>query len=135
MDLEKVFSLIYLNWPFVAVAVILAIVGEVVKSIVIKGQKTDQIGLKGLFVRTLPLHPVIAGGLLGLVLSATIPEELATGGTVSSILYFALSGALSTWIYNFLKKLFPDFSQAVRTRMGGGKASKDSTPPEPPQEP
>lgn len=127
MDLEKVFSTIYLNWPFAAVAIILAVVGEVVKSLVIGNKKKEGLsGARLVFSKTMPIHPVLAGGLLGLTLSATVPEELASGGPVSSILYFALAGACSTWFYNSVKKILPNFVESVQQRLSGVLKQKAS---------
>lgn len=108
-------SVLTLNWAFIAVAFILGLVGEVVKSLVV-GAKDSR--FKSLFLRTLPLHPVIAGGLLGCVLFVTVPEVIAVSGLVGSVLYFAASGALSTWIYSTLKSLAPKISKALQAKLG-----------------
>lgn len=108
MDLEKIAEFLLSHWAFVAVAIILAVVGQVVKTLVVgSNKKQDLIGWKDVFIKTLPLHPVLAGGILGLALDATIPESLMTGGTIGSVLYFALAGAASSWIYNTLKGIMP----------------------------
>lgn len=108
MDLEKIAEFLLSHWAFVAVAVILALVGQVVKTLVVgSNKKQELVGWKDVFVKTMPLHPVVAGGILGLVLDAAIPESLVTGGTMGSVLYFALAGAASSWIYNTLKGIMP----------------------------
>jgi hypothetical protein len=129
MNLEKVFSAIYLNWPFAAVAIILAVVGEVIKSFVVGNRKKDQLkGLRLVYHKTIPIHPVLAGGLLGGALSATIPEELSSGGLVSSVLYFALAGACSTWFYNSVKKILPNFVESVQKKLSGNNIEQKSEP-------
>jgi hypothetical protein len=93
--------------------------GEVVKALVLgEKAKTEELcGFKLFFKRSLPLHPVFAGAFLGLSLDATIPDVIATGGTVSSVLYFALSGAFSGTVYSMLKSLKPDLTRMVRRKV------------------
>lgn len=114
--LETFLAILAANWSFVAVALILGLVGEVIKSVVVGDDKeaAKKIRWKSLFIKTLPLHPVVIGGLLGVVLFATLPEVIAVGGLMGSVLYFAASGALSTWLYSALKGLAPKLTKAAQ---------------------
>lgn len=128
--LEQILAIISANWSFIAVAFILGLFGEVIKSIVIgdNKEKTKETKWKNVFIRTMPLHPVVAGALLGLFLSAVIPDAIATGGVVSSVLYFAAAGGLSTWFYMTLKSIAPKATKALQRKLTGAisKGNKGS---------
>lgn len=135
--LETFLAILAANWSFIAVAFILGLVGEVIKSIVIGEDKeaAKKVKWKAMFIKTLPLHPVVAGGFLGVVLFATLPEAVATGGLVGSMLYFSASGALSTWLYAALKSLAPKLTKAAQKYLtdkvkSGSKSGSDSEPDE-----
>lgn len=136
---EQILAIVTANWSFIAVAFILGLVGEVIKSAVIGNdkEKAQQVAWKAWFIRTLPLHPVVAGALLGLFLSALIPDAIATGGVISSVLYFAAAGGLSTWFYMTLRSIAPKATKALQQKLTGaiskgGKKNESSseTPPE-----
>jgi hypothetical protein len=116
MDFDKILTILVSHWAFLAVAIILAIIGEVSKGIVLGEDKSnaDKNLFTKLYTKTLPLHPIIAGALLGLALSATVPDFVMTGGMIGSVLYFAVSGALSSTIYNILKIIKPQIVSALR---------------------
>lgn len=103
----------FLFWSFIAVAVILAIVGQVMKAVVFGKNESQALKTpwKRTFKQTMPLHPVLAGGLLGFMLTESVPEIVKSGGHGAPVLYFALSGALSTWIYNFVKRIISKYTQ------------------------
>lgn len=102
--LEKIASFLILHWAFFAVSIILGMIGEVVKAFVIGGYKKEEIkGWRLAFSNTMRLHPILAGGMTGLVLGSLVPEQLATGGLIGSVLYFALSGAISSWLHDGIK--------------------------------
>lgn len=140
MDWDKIIALLSLHWPFLAVAFILGIVGEVIKGIVL-GSGDEQI-VHGKYAKwykkTLPLHPIVSGAILGLVLSTTIPDIVMSGGVISSVLYFAVSGAISSTFYNLLKLLYPHFVSALRrwiAKLFGRDAKLSSKAKEQPEEP
>lgn len=139
MDFDKIFAILGSHWPFLAVALILAVIGEVIKGIVIGNEdikKVQYTGLKNLYVKTLALHPIVAGGLWGLLLSTTIPDVVLTGGVVSSVLYFALSGALSSTLYSLFKAAAPMLVGVLRSKIAGmaGKASAEPVAPKEPED-
>jgi len=92
------------RWPFWAFAVICAIVGQVTSKSVFTRERAY---LKALHQplwwwgrETLPLHPIIAGTLLGLLWKD--PEGKAWGSAASCV-YFAFAGAVSTVLWIFIK--------------------------------
>lgn len=52
--------------------------------------------------RTMPLHPVIAGALMGLIPGMPLPDGVK--GTTAAALYYAGSGLLSTWGYDLFRQ-------------------------------
>lgn len=139
MDFDKIFTILSSHWPFLAVALILAVIGEVIKGIVIGNEdikKTEYKGLKKLYVKTLALHPIATGALWGLLLSTTIPDVVLTGGVVSSVLYFALSGALSSTLYSLFKAAAPMLVSLLRSKIAGlaGKAPAEPVAPKEPED-
>ena len=91
------------HWPFVAAMVIFMIVGQVTKTSVFpkEGWKTRKpVWLFWWGRKTLALHPVFAGVVLGLVWRE---PEAGLEKIIESCSYFAGSGALSVWCYEILK--------------------------------
>jgi hypothetical protein len=116
---DKIVAVLTMNWSFLAVALILGLTGEVIKAVVIGDDKEEakKVAWKALFIKTLPIHPVIVGGLLGLVLVSLLPEFVGIT-TIASILYYALAGLFSSWVYNAIKSLFPDAIKFARQKLG-----------------
>jgi hypothetical protein len=52
--------------------------------------------------KTLPLHPVLMGAILGMLWQ---DPEGADWPFIGGVLYFAFFGAISTWLYEVLKSL------------------------------
>lgn len=132
MDWDVILTIashVVLHWPFLAVAILLGLTGEVVKGLVLgeDSKAAEKSKFLTLYKRTLRLHPVIAGALLGLVLSATLPDVVLTGGITSSMLYFSLSGAVSGVVYDILKSLYPELTKALRKKIAvwAGKSAKE----------
>lgn len=117
--METILAIITTNWAFIAVAFILGLIGEVIKSIVINGNKEKALTVKWkfVFIKTLPIHPIVAGALLGLLLFTTVPSFVVTTGLGGSVLYFAAAGALSTWVYSMLKSLAPKITKALQKKL------------------
>jgi hypothetical protein len=133
--LDKIFIVVAANWSFLAVALLLGMIGEVIKPMIIGPNKkeAEKIRWKRVYIRTLPFHPVVAGGLLGLFLSTTLPELVASSGIVGSVLYFAAAGVISTWLYTTLKTLAPKITKAIQAKLSsiisdaGGKSDSDKS--------
>lgn len=84
------------HWPFAAVALILATVGQVAKRHLFSDDKVKRYALAALGRATLPLHPVIMGGVLGLF---GLPASAGVDNTAGRVLYFAFAGVVSAWAY------------------------------------
>jgi hypothetical protein len=125
MDLEKLIEIIskYLeilsvHWSFVALSFIIAMLGEVPKALIIedRDKKTLQ-GWRKVYIRTITFHPVIVGAIFGIFLEDLVPESITGNRSVASILYFALAGGFSTWLYSSANKIVPDVVQSIRNRL------------------
>jgi hypothetical protein len=110
------------HWPFMMAAVVFMVIGQVVKGSIFTRARAyavyeDQLPSNVSYMpgrprvkrqyrefwwwcyKTLPLHPVATGALLGLVI--TEPEPGIVGAAAS--LYFAGAGALSVFLYQVIK--------------------------------
>lgn len=93
------------HWPFLTALVIFMIIGQVVKSAVFTKDAHKTRSPKWLFWwgrKTLPLHPIAGGLVVGLVWRNPEP---GIASLAASMGYFAMAGALSVWAYEFLKGL------------------------------
>lgn len=86
------------NWTFIAAMLVFASIGMGMKRLVPAHPK----GWRRWFRATMPVHPVIAGALLGLVPTVPAGIEASTAGRC---LYFAMAGVFSTWAYSVVKQL------------------------------
>ena len=84
------------HWPFAAVALILATLGQVTTRTLFSDAMVKRHRLSAIGRATLPMHPVIAGALLG---ACKLPISIAVDSTQGSVLYFAFAGVASTWAY------------------------------------
>ncbi len=105
-------------WSFIAVARVLYRIGEATKNIVLGKTKKEideaiKTPWKKVFYETLMVQPVLAGGLMGLVLASTVPEVISVGGVIGSVLYFAGAGVLSTWVYDLVKRTIRRFNPTI----------------------
>lgn len=116
------------HWPFITTALIFSTVGQITKGTVFTLEKIgDGKGfVRGLLWwgrKTLPLHPVICGALLGLVpgipVSSGVPQT-----TAATVLYFAGAGVCSTWVFSTLSSLL----KQKGVELGG--SMRPSAPPE-----
>ena len=109
--LGNILELAGAHWPFVAATLILAFIGQVLKGTVwtrehfLKWRLLTPNRVLWRFFwwgrKTLPIHPVVAGGLLGLV--PGIPASPQVEGTTALVLYFAFAGVISTWAFAIVK--------------------------------
>lgn len=90
------------HWPFFASALVLAMVMQVWKNTVLTEAKVKKSKLVAFGHKTLPLHPVVLGSLLGLV--PKIPVSPGIEGWSGKMLYFAAAGVLSTWIFKVIQQ-------------------------------
>lgn len=96
------------HWPFVAFALVAAVVVQVAKATVwTEARAKGKRAVAHLFWwgrKTLPLHPVVLGAAFGLIpglpASDGVPDTLA-----AHALYFAAAGLVSTWVFDALKGL------------------------------
>lgn len=104
--MSEAWNLVLVHWPFIAWMVVASIVGKVmVGNVFTKARATTKGKLRLLWLwgrRTLPLHPMLAGLVLGLAWQS--PEPAVSGG-LPSMAYFAVSGALSLWLFELVTRL------------------------------
>ncbi len=95
------------HWPGLTWSLIAMVVGQVMKNGIFtkpqaaKLRKTQWIWWWGR--KTLPLHPVLAGALVGLLWQD--PVEGQNWPFIGSVIYFAFFGAVSTWLFEVIRGL------------------------------
>lgn len=103
---DDVVSFVTSHWPFLVFALTAAIVVQIFKAAVWTEARAKGKGARAGFFwwarKTLPLHPVVAGALFGLIpglpASPDVPETMA-----AHALYFAGAGLFSTWAFAVVK--------------------------------
>ena len=97
-----------IHWPFVAWAIIASVIGQVMKTSVWTRKRAHTKGRFQWFwwwgCKTLPLHPIASGVLLGLVWANPEVGDPAWVWPTASV-YFATAGALSISLYEVVKGL------------------------------
>lgn len=101
-----VYSMIH--WPFLAFAIVAMLVNQVIKSAVFTKVRAHE-KRKGQWFfwwayKTLPLHPVVAGAIVGTIWRNPEGADPAWPW-IAPIFYFALAGTLSVWLYQIIKGL------------------------------
>lgn len=102
--MEQYFSL--LHWAFFAASLLIAVLTEFIK-------RLPKFYPQNKFLKLIAptrLVPAILGVLLGLVPNVPGPEIV--GGDqagIGHILYFAMAGILSAWVYGLVQKIFEDY--------------------------
>lgn len=117
------------HWPFLAVAVVLMLVGQVAKAAVwtkFRARNSRPQWFWWWGYKTMPVHPVVVGAIIGLLWRT--PEEGL--GTVASVGYFAFSGALSVWLFQILKGVAK--RRGIDLDLPGGSVAPSTAPSKPP---
>lgn len=89
------------HWPFLAACVIFYAIGEVMKKTVTK-EMAKKKKWAWYFRRTLPLHPMLGGIVVGLI--PGMPASAGVETIAGKCLYFALAGATCSWVVNTAKQ-------------------------------
>jgi len=99
------------HWPFVAAMLIFATIGQVLKGTVWTERnflrwrtETPNAVLWRFFWwgrKTMPLHPVAVGALVGVLWSLPVADKVDT--RAAAVLYFAFAGIMSTWAFAIAK--------------------------------
>lgn len=115
---DKIVALLTANWSFLAIALILGLIGDVTKNVVAGDDEeaAKKILWKSIFIRTQPLHLTLIGALLGLVLSPLAPPFVGAG-IVGSVLYYSLAGAVSTFLFHIAETAAPEIMQYIRVKL------------------
>ena len=95
-----------LHWAFFAAALLIAVVTEFIKRLLKFYPQNKTLKL----LAPTRLVPAVLGLLLGLVPNVPAPEIV--GGDVAGVghmLYFAMAGILSMWVYGLVQKIFEDY--------------------------
>ena len=135
MDLlAQLWETIAPHWPFAAAALIFAFIGQVMKGAVWteanflrwRIDKPNPILWRFFWWgrKTMPLHPVAAGALLGLV--PNVPVGAGIEGGPATVLYFAFAGVISTWAFALVKSWAK--KKGIDLKLPGENGSKP--PPE-----
>ena len=98
----------HLTW--ICLALVLAFAGQLAKQCAVR---LSDSGMVQLFRSTLPLHPVVVGGLLGATLALPLPH--GAGDTrIAAAIYYAAAGVCCTWIYDVARAWMKARSEEVR---------------------
>jgi hypothetical protein len=93
------------HWPFMVVALLLGVTGEVVKRLVKHREALKpKVVWPSVYHATLPLHAPLIGALVGLLPGIPCPEAFCTDAP-SKILYYVAAGMLSSYVYAAVKHL------------------------------
>lgn len=85
-------------WGWLSTVVILALIGETLKRHVFTADLIEVSRIARWWRRTMPIHPVVGGMLIGLVPGVPLPDDVS--GTVQAVLYYGAAGAFSVWAYD-----------------------------------
>ena len=121
--MEEVVNNVLPHWPFIAAVIVFMLIGQVMKGAVFTRTAHHRLKPTWLFWwgrKTLPLHPVLAGIVLGIFWREPEPGMVRL---IESIGYFALAGAISVWAYEGLKAFAK--TRGIDLRLPG---VEDSTP-------
>lgn len=118
-DNLDVMQLLSDHWPFLVVSLLLAVVGEVLKRIILPRDRKSATGWRWWFYITLPLHPLGAGGLIGLLPFMPCPVAICPT-TTHRVLYYAAAGVLSSYVYAAGKHLYKKYVGEDAPRLSAG---------------
>lgn len=118
------------HWPFLFVAFMLGLIGQVMKNKVWTAQRAKK-SKAAYWIRSfLPLHAPVAGGLIGLAGALVFKENMPVSpGVVTPgdvMLYYAGAGAFSAWVFNAFKHFAESRGVDVPDELDG---DSDSPPP------
>lgn len=102
---EFVVNLVLAHWPFASATLIFMVIGQVMtKNVFTKSAHWTRrpVWFWWWGRKTLPLHPIAAGALLGLLWRN---PEVGVDTLAASMGYFAMAGAASVCTYEILKGL------------------------------
>ena len=93
------------HWPFISWCVIAMVVGQVMVKNIFTKKHAETLRPKWLWYwarKTLPLHPVLGGLVIGIFWR---DPEPAVMGVVPAMAYFGVAGALSLWLFEFFSRV------------------------------
>ena len=109
------------HWPFLVVALLLGVIGEVLKKIIIPHGSRGLKGWRWVWNVTLPLHAALVGFLLGLLPLLPCPETVCASVGIKG-LYYAAAGMLSSYVYAGVKHV-------AKEKLGGDAPADSTVPP------
>ncbi len=113
------------HWPFLCWMLVAMVIGQVAVRNVFTKVRTARGWAWAWGRRTLPLHPVLAGAVLGLIWR---DPEGGGMGPAASACYFAAAGALSLWLFEAVSR----FAKARGVEITFPGSDEDHLPPPPP---
>lgn len=110
---------------FLAVGALLGIIGSRINKMVFRGKpKTQAVGWRRLWYRTVWLHPIVAGALLALV-APSLPAPLFMGdGRIGAMVWFGLAGGESHLIVRMIDAAFKRADGRVLVGSAAGRAQE-----------
>ncbi len=100
--MPNVTALLTAHWPLLVVAFVIAIVGRVVKPIVLPRGDLSAKGWRWWYMMTLPLHSPAVGFLVGLIPGMPCPATICTTWLMRA-LYYTAAGVFSSFAYEALR--------------------------------
>lgn len=99
------------HWGFLVVSACMAIMGQVSKGTIWTKENITKYKVSKPWLgeilwwgrKTMPLHPVLAGMILGLLPGMPLPETVQPG--TQAVLYYIGAGVSSTWIFSVVKQM------------------------------
>lgn len=93
------------HWPFMVVALLLGVTGEVIKRAVKRREALKpKVVWPSVYHATLPLHAPLVGALVGCIPGIPCPVEFCADRP-SKILYYVAAGMLSSYVYAAVKHI------------------------------
>ena len=100
MDPTFLWTIFQTIWPLIFSAAILRQIGQVIKRVVPPPETNT---FWRYFWKTFPLHPVIAGFILGASNFAPAPEWVESLGGHSRVMFYGFAGYLSVNIHSLIR--------------------------------
>lgn len=100
MDFSLLIPILVEWWPFLLMIAIFWVVGEQVKK---NSPGPTASRFWNIYYRTLTLHPIIGGVILGLIPGMPLPVAVAQIGALAGSLFYGGAGAVSVISYDVFK--------------------------------
>lgn len=105
MTLVQLIAVALDHWPFVAAMAILAVAGQAIKQNILTKERAAKERFWWWMRATMPLHPIAAGAVLGLIPGIPTCEALTDAESAARALYFAAAGMASAYFFGAVDRI------------------------------